>query len=356
MAEQGEGQSFSRSVVHDTRPPVRVLQSYGRPRPTTNPYISMLWRELSRTPGLAPQRFSYRTAVLGRYDVAHFQWPEVLLEARTPLRRAARRALFLAMLLRLVLTRTPVVRTVHNLATHERRTRTDRVLLGLLDRRTTLEIRLNPLTAVRSDASATILHGHYRDWFRSCYATRAVPGRLASFGLIRPYKGTEALIEAFRGVEDENLSLRIGGQPHTAELRTSVTALAAGDPRVEVDLRYLADEDLVELVTQSELVVLPYTSMHNSGALLAALSLDRPVLVPDNELNAALSDEVGPGWVIRYTGSLTADTLLDALASVRSGGRPDRPDLSAREWADAGPAHLEAYRVALGLVGRQRDR
>ena len=43
---------------------------------------------------------------------------------------------------------------------------------------------------------------------------------------------------------------------------------------------------------------------------------------------------------------LDADALLDALRAVRA-ITADRPDLSRREWDDAGAAHASAYREAL---------
>ena len=54
-------------------------------------------------------------------------------------------------------------------------------------------------------------------------------------------------------------------------------------------------------------------------AALLALSLDRPVLVPANPVNDRLAEEVGPVWVQRYAGALTAEVLTSALAAVRSG-------------------------------------
>ena len=95
--------------------PVRVLQSFGRPGPRTNPYIVMLGDSLARTPDLELVRFSWRAALVGRYDVVHLHWPEVLMEGRDPLRSAGKRVAFAALLTRVAVTRTPVVRTVHNL-------------------------------------------------------------------------------------------------------------------------------------------------------------------------------------------------------------------------------------------------
>ena len=45
--------------------------------------------------------------------------------------------------------------------------------------------------------TTTILHGHYREWYGPSNAP-SVPGRLLCFGLLRPYKGVESLLAAFR--------------------------------------------------------------------------------------------------------------------------------------------------------------
>jgi hypothetical protein len=90
--------------------------------------------------------------------------------------------------------------------------------------------------------------------------------------------------------------------------------------------------------------------------VLAALSLDRPVLVPRNAPNEALAAEVGPEWVQMYDGEVDADALLEALRAVRAISG-DRPDLSRREWDDAGAAHAAAYREALrARLARVRPR
>jgi beta-1,4-mannosyltransferase len=337
------------------RPPGRdlvVLQSSQAPRPTTNPYIVMLGRALAQTPGVRPLHFSWRTALLGRYDVFHVHWPEILVDGHSPLKKAVRQALTVALLAKLTLRRIPIVRTVHNLERPQGISRRESLLLALMERMTTLRIRVNPLTEIPADQPhATVLHGHYRDWFRDEPREDAVPGRLGYVGLVRRYKGVEALVASFRGAGDAgaDLSLRIGGNPSTEELADTIRALAAGDDRIRLDLRFLSDAELVEIVTSSELVVLPYRFMHNSGGTLAALSLDRPVLVPDNEVNRALAEEVGPGWIHLFAGDLTPDELLRATEAVRTGARSASPELAGRDWGRAGQAHASAYRRALRI-------
>jgi glycosyltransferase involved in cell wall biosynthesis len=328
---------------------VRVLQSFPDPRPTSNPYVVMLRRSLDDVPDVDVRTFTWRRALLGRYDVFHVHWPEVLLAGRTPLRVAKRRVLLLLLLLRLRLTGTAVVRTVHNLRPHEETARFDALLLRLLDRLTRVHIRLNEDTPVPADAAAvTVPHGHYRDWYADHPVPEPIPGRVSFVGLIRPYKNVDALVAAFRDAANQapSATLQVSGGTSSPELAERLTAAAGADPRISLTLRFLDDAELVRVVGQAQLVALPYREMHNSGATLLALSLGRPVLVPRNETNARLAAEVGPAWVLMYDGDLTAETLLSALADSARISPDEHPDLSAREWAQTGRRHLAAYRMA----------
>lgn len=331
--------------------PVRVLTSNREPRGTTNPYITMLTAALRRTPGLEVVTFSYPAALFGRYSVVHLHWPETIvgLGGRRLVGRLARIALATLFLVRLTLARTAVVRTVHNVEPPADADRLQRALLRWFDRLTTHRIVLNDRTEC-AGPTTTIPHGHYRNWYTGPRAA-AVPGRLQYVGLVRRYKGVEGLVEAFRSVADDSLTLVIAGAASSPELAATVTALADGDPRVSLRFDFLSDDELVAAVTAAELVVLPYRFMHNSGTVLAALSLDRPVLVPDTPVNADLAAEVGPGWIHTFTGDLTAEAIEAALAAARE-PHAATPELSAREWADAGQAHLAIYRLALSRARR----
>lgn len=328
-----------------------VQQSFPDPRPTTNPYIVMLRDALEATPGVEVRTFSWRRVLLGRYDVFHAHWPEILVSGQSPLKALVRQGLTAVLLLKLQLTRTPIVRTVHNLHLPEGISRRERFLLRWFDRRTTLRIRLNPTTPFPSDtAYETILHGDYREWFGRYPKPAREHGRLGYFGLIRRYKGVEQLLEVFARTPGDDLRLTVAGKPSSDELAATVRELADRDPRVRVQLAFLQDAELADLVGRSELIVLPYRDMHNSGGVLTSLSLDRPVLVPDNETTAALAEEVGPQWVQRYA-ELTPEVLSEA--AVRARDIEGRPDLSARSWAEAGRQHEAAYRRSVALLRRR---
>ncbi|RFA08556.1 glycosyl transferase [Subtercola boreus] len=332
-----------------------VQQSFPVPRPTTNPYLIMLAESIAAVPGVELRTFSWRAALLGRYDVFHVHWPEILVYGQSPLKARVRQVLTVALMVRLALTRTPIVRTLHNLELPSDVSRLQRALLVRMERQTTLWLCLNDNTPQRADREyLTIPHGHYRDWFAKYRWPEAVPGRVSFFGMVRAYKGVDSLLKAFRGLAGE-VSLRAAGQARSAELADGLTELARLDPRVQLDLHFLSDEEIVEVVREAELVVLPYREMHNSGSVLTTLSLDRPVLVPANTVNDRLASEVGPGWIHQYESPLTAADIrsaLDAVAGHSAAATP--PDLSRRDWAEAGRRHYEAYLRAGELLAAGR--
>lgn len=322
----------------------KVMQSFRDPRPTTNPYIVMLDAALAAEPTIAHQRWSWRSALIGGVDAFHFHWPETLLEGDRAWKRIVRRGLMRLLLLKIRLTRAAIIRTAHNVEIPDVDVQTRR-LLEHIESRTTHRIVLNESTIV-AGPTTVIPHGHYRDWFGQYAKAEAIPGRLGYFGLIRRYKGVETLLAAFRAAsaQDASISLEIGGRPSSKELADIVTSASQDLPSIATTLRFLEDAELVRIATSAQVVVLPYRFMHNSGSALAALSLDRPVLVPRNEVNSRLSAEVGEGWVLEFDGDLDADDLTSALARRAPDGRPD---LSRREWKDAGARHAAAFRQAV---------
>jgi glycosyltransferase involved in cell wall biosynthesis len=329
---------------------VRVLASFPEPRPTTNPYITQLADALDRVPGITLLRFSWRSAFLNSYDLVHVHWPEVLVEPRAPVTTGGRRLLFAILLLRWRLQGIPVVRTLHNRAPHERLGTVQRLLLRQLDALTVRRIALNA-TDVNGPDTALIPHGHYRDVFAAVSIPTSVPGRVVFAGLIRRYKNIPGLIAAFRAIDGTTASLRIAGSVADERLAEEIRAAAACDERISAELRFLSSEELAREVGEAQLVVLPYGEMHNSGAALLALSLGRPVLVPDNDVNRALAEEVGASWVRRYSGELDSGDIENALDATRALAAAAKPDLSRRSWTNVGEEHLRVYLAATRARG-----
>ncbi|KQS68848.1 hypothetical protein ASG41_08045 [Modestobacter sp. Leaf380] len=302
--------------------------------------------------------FSYRAALLDDWDVLHVHWPENLVRHRRKTRAWVRTALLVALLCRVRFRGSGVVRTLHNVAPHEEGGLVERTVLTLLDRSVTCHVRLNEATHGRADTPmVTIPHGHYRAEMAGPSNGSHAAGRgLMFFGFLRPYKGIDALVSAFADVSDPEERLVIAGEPADEAMRTLVERAAASDPRLELHLGFLPDEELAELVASVALVVLPYKEIHNSGVVFAALSLARPVLVPENDVTAALRREVGPEWVHGFHHPLEADHLAQALAAAGSRDAGIRPDLGGRDWSAVAAQYTTVFEDCAGRAVQEDPR
>ena len=326
------------------RPPVVVLQSMRRGRAGTT-YVDHMVD--GAAPEVTVRLFSWTTALLGQYDVVHLHWPEHMIRRRHPVKGALAAIGLVALLLRARRSRVPVVRTVHNLAPHQRVGPVLTALLAWADRRTDAYIHLNAVTPARAGVRAVVIpHGHYRDRFAHHPQGDATSGRLLHIGLIEPYKGLEVLLRCMHQSARRDLSLRVVGLPKNDRARTMVRDACAEDDRISSRLEFVSDAELVREVTQAALVALPYRHMHNSGMVLVALSLNRPVLVPRTPANEAIADEVGPGWVLMYDGAFDVEALESGLREA-GGRRGGTPRLEGRDWATVGEQHYQLYLEAL---------
>jgi beta-1,4-mannosyltransferase len=90
--------------------------------------------------------------------------------------------------------------------------------------------------------------------------------------------------------------------------------------------------------------------MHNSGALVYALSVGRPVLARRSPYNDAMARGIGEQWLMLYDGELTAEVLRDALIRTQPAGLPD---LSRWDWSTSIALHVACYRAVAAGKGRR---
>ena len=95
------------------------------------------------------------------------------------------------------------------------------------------------------------------------------------FGLIRPYKGVDVLLEAFR--ELEGAELWIVGRP-MMDLRPLRELAARSAARVRIVDRFITDPEIPAYFRRADLVVLPYREADQSGVLYTALAFGKPVV------------------------------------------------------------------------------
>lgn len=165
------------------------------------------------------------------------------------------------------------------------------------------------------------------------------------FGLLRPYKGVELLLEAWRGIDDAELW--IVGAP-----RMDVSGLATDAPGVRLVPRFVSDGELRRYFHRADVVVLPYREIDQSGVLFTALAFGKPMLLSDvggfPEIAATGAGRTFPaGDAAALHGSLRE--LLDdpqALANMAAAARAAAAGPYA--WKGIARRTLELYEQLLG--------
>jgi glycosyltransferase involved in cell wall biosynthesis len=113
--------------------------------------------------------------------------------------------------------------------------------------------------------------------------TEEAPGdtvRFLLFGKLKPYKGADLLIEAFRQLPPDLQSraeVHIVGKPYM-DVRPLLEAADGREGRVRLDFRFVPDAEMNELLAHANVLVFPYREIDASGVLMAALRHGRPII------------------------------------------------------------------------------
>ena len=325
----------------------------------------------ARAPGRDPLAILRSWLTHGRAPVVHLHWTHNYLGQRADGSSArfgrVRAALFLGQLRILRAFGVRIVWTVHNLGHHDRagtaglNARVHRRLVGLSDAvichceaaRESV-VATYGIRARDRDRIHVIPHGNYVGVYGPCRprdeARRSLglPGdaRMLLFvGAVRAYKGLADLGSAFRGVGPPDVRLVIAGKPATDADAQELTAAAAADPRIELRLGFIPDDELPLLLGAADAVVLPFRDILTSGSVILAMSYGRAVVAPslgclpetlDSEA-AILYDPLGPDALERaLNGALEAD--LEAM------GAHARRLADLLAWGPIAVATAELYR------------
>ncbi|GAB4083720.1 glycosyltransferase [Myceligenerans cantabricum] len=305
----------------DTEPVPRPAPTRPRiftyPYWTSNPYMQMLHLEVRARGHLLEGTSVVGKAVAemndpGARGLVHLQWPSDITEqATSPQDAADRVSRFLAAVRTAQAGGRKVLWTVHNVLPHDAGYPAAAIDLhrGLAELADAVHV-LSPGTAeaVADDyvipaGKIVVLphssyHGVYGRRADRAAARTHLGGRPGAtgvlfFGQMRPYKGLDQLFEAARRAvaEDADVELLLAGKPAPG-LHEAIAALAADGVPVTSALRFIADEEVATWFSATDVAVLPYRKILNSGTMHLAATYGVPTVLPDEpHLRTAYGDE-----------------------------------------------------------------
>ena len=165
------------------------------------------------------------------------------------------------------------------------------------------------------------------------------------FGLMRPYKGIEDLLKAWRGIQ--GAELWVVGMP-----RMDISALQATAPAsVRFVPRFVTDAELPAYFMRADLVVLPYREIDQSGVLFTALAFGKPLLLSDvggfPEVAATGAARTFPAGDARALRDALRELLADPDALSQLGQRARDAAAGPYSWDEIGRRTLALYEQLL---------
>lgn len=286
----------------------------------------------------------------GTADVIHFQWLPLqsvdlrLLGPRSPLPW-----------------RGPLVLTAHDVLPREAAPGQRRAQQRLYARMDAVIVhsqhgreRLVDDLGVPAAKVHVIAHGAFRHLAE--VAPAALPAELAVtpaerpvvllFGLIRPYKGLDVLLDAWRELAadgDPGADLWVVGLP-----KHDISAMrSAAPPSVRFVDRFVSDGETAAVFRRADLVVLPYREIDQSGVLFTALAFGRAMVVSDvggfPEVAADGAAELVPAGDARALATTLRSVVDDRARREALAERSASLAAGRYSWDAIAAAHRQLY-------------
>ena len=345
----------------------------------TNPYQRLLYEHLiPHDLYLVPRsRLSFGMLIRERHRVGvlHFHWPQgCYQQPRGPrwvrvLLSWPRIALFAVRLLVARALSYRVMWTVHQVIPHEPLSRYvdiagARVLAAasnvLIVHDKATERSGRALLGRSGRRISVLAHGSYigayppgrdRSAVREALDIPASAFVVLAFGMIRAYKGSSLLLDAFQRADIEDAVLIFAG-PALGAAAAPIEAAARQDPRIRTLLGYVEDEDVTGLFAAADVAAISRHDGGTSGAIILAMSMGVPVVTARLPAYEDLLGGGSAGWLFEPGDSAAFAAALvaartDPLAAER--GREALRRAEGLRWDET------ASGIA-GLLGPSRAR
>jgi glycosyltransferase involved in cell wall biosynthesis len=146
-------------------------------------------------------------------------------------------------------------------------------------------VRLREQVGLDPERVRVVHHGAF-DYLTRVLEEKPLPAELEGaegpvvlfFGLLRPYKGLDTLLQAFRQVQGAELWI-VGNPRMDVEPLHRLAAEAPG--RVRFVTRFVEDAEIPAIFRRADLIVLPYRDGEHSGVLYTGLAFGKPLVLSE---------------------------------------------------------------------------
>jgi glycosyltransferase involved in cell wall biosynthesis len=186
------------------------------------------------------------------------------------------------------------------------------------------------------------------------------PVEVLLFGRIKPYKGADVLVRAAAAMRPEivrQCKIRIIGKPFMdlEPLEREIQAAGIAE-HVSIEPRFVAENEVGQLLAATDVIALPYREIDASGVLMSCLSAGVPVIASRIGLFAEMLVDGTHGKLIEVGDHLTLARALEELVvnpelRAQMGAAVRQLAAEMPSWASIADMTVNLYRELTNSAG-----
>lgn len=257
-----------------------------------------------------------------------------------------------------------IVWTIHNIVPHEPLTSNDLAVSKYLAKKTSAKIVhsqaiIKQLNDNNIDGSSCyviphgLYDGAYTDFLTSLEARQSLGIKdketvFLFFGMIRPYKGIEELLEAYTKLDAPRSKLMVVGKNQDHKLDKFIRSYADKENITYIN-QYIQDSEVERYFKAANYVVLPFKDITNSGSVLLALTFRKTIIAPRIGSIRDLPQQLGIFYDPNEKITLY-DALMESIAHKQSQKAVAELDrfVKSNNWQSIARKTLKVYTTVAG--------
>ncbi len=232
----------------------------------------------------------------GKPDILHIHWQHPFLLSSTKLKTILKSTIFILEIILLKLMGIKIIWTVHNIVNHEKIFSNIELFFGKILAKLCDKLIVHCPYAkkevirvfnITSSTVCVIPHGNYnyenridKSKAREILNLNESDKVLLYFGQIRPYKGVDNLIKAFKEINAKGIKLLIAGKPFNRQIATEIIEASKNNENIIIIFKFVPDNEIQIYMNASDIMVLPYKDILTSGAVMLAMSFGKFIITP----------------------------------------------------------------------------
>lgn len=310
---------------------IRVLAFPAFKNRNSNPYNYLLYTGIKDL-DVDVIEFSFISCLSLRFDLIHVHWPEIYLNSNYLIKSILYSIMLLFSLSIAKLFGKKIIWTVHNIKPHHIKYKWlnkcfwmiyIKLVNGIISlSKSNEKILLEKIKTLQHLPRVCLYHGLYKGFYDDSVIREHARHRLSLaddseiylfIGQVKRYKNVDLLIELFNNSQSlKDKILIIAGKFENDNYFRELSNKSLANRNIIIHNKFIDENELQNYFRASDMCILPFFDIFNSGSVLLSVSFDTPVLVPDNPNFNEYASLLNKGLIHTYTGQLKSIDILNS--------------------------------------------